>query len=107
MAVVRLETGHFGVGEARAEFLRLRVHVQDQLRPVDAFGKTGKIFHHGGGRELAARMAAFEDERAQIRARGVNRGGQSRATAADDDHFLHAAELACAASWTTTAAPAA
>ena len=88
------EIGHFRIRKARAEFFRLRVHVHDQLRTVDAFRKAGKVFHHGRGGELAAGMASLEDERTQVGARGVNRRGQPRATAPDDDHFLHREKLA-------------
>ena len=85
-----IEIGHLGVGKARAEFLGLLVHVHDQLRPVDSFGKAGKIFHQRGRGKLTARLAAFEHQRTQVRARGINRRGQPGATAPDNDHFLHA-----------------
>ena len=88
-AIAHLEIGHFRVGKTGAEFLRLRVHVHDQLRAVDAFGKAGKILHQRGGGQLAAGLPAFEHERVQVRARGVNGGGQTGATAPDNDHFFH------------------
>ena len=52
-------------------------------------GKAGKIFDQRRCGQLTARLAAFEHEWAQVRAGGVNRRRQSRATAADDNHFLH------------------
>ena len=63
------EIRHFRVGKARAEFLGLFVHVHDQLRALDAFGKTGKILDQGRGGELSAWLAAFQNERAQVCAR--------------------------------------
>ena len=44
MLVARLEIGHFGVGKTGAEFLGLSVHVQDQLRSVDAVRKSWDNF---------------------------------------------------------------
>ena len=86
------EIGHFRIGKARAEFLRLLVHVHDQLRTVDAFREAGEIFDQRGRGKLTARLAAFEHEWIQVRAGGINRRRQSRATAADNDHFFHRAE---------------
>src|SRR4029077_15386060 len=40
--------------ELGAEILRLLLHVRDQLRPIDAFRKTGKVLNQGGERQLAA-----------------------------------------------------
>ena len=65
------------------------MHVDDELRAVDAIGKAGEILDHCRGGKLPARLRSLKDKRIQVRARGVNRGGQARATAADDDHFLH------------------
>ena len=77
------------IGKPRTEFLRLLMHVDDELRAIDALRKSGKIFHHCRRGKLTARLPAFEDERIKIRARGINRGGQPRASAPDDDHLLH------------------
>src|SRR5436190_1489044 len=93
------EIGHFGIGKARAELLRLLVHVDDKLRAVDAGGKAREIFHEGGGGELAAGLPAFENERIQIRASGVDRSCQPRASAPDNDHLLHRQNVAQSATW--------
>ena len=44
MIVARFEIGYLGVREAGAKFLRLLVHVQDKLRPVDSVWKSRIIF---------------------------------------------------------------
>ena len=80
----------FGVGKTGAEFFRLLVHVQNQLRTVDPFGKAGKILNHRRGRKLAARLPPFEHERAQVCAGGVNRRRRTGTTTPDNDHLLHA-----------------
>jgi hypothetical protein len=74
MTVPWLEVCYLGVGKPRPEFLGLLVHIQNQLRTVDPFRKTGKIFHQRRRGKLAAWLASFEHERTQIRARGINRG---------------------------------
>ncbi len=87
--VARLEVGDFGVGKSGAEVLRLFMHVQNELRSVDPFRKSGKIFHQRSGGKLAAGLAAFQNERIQIRASGINGSRQSGAATANDDHLFH------------------
>ena len=48
----------------RSKALRLLAHVGDQFRPVNAFGKAGKILHQRGERKLASRLVAFNHQRA-------------------------------------------
>src|SRR5713226_1564699 len=57
-----------------AEALRLLAHILDQLRPHDSFGKSGKIFYQRGEGKLAAGLVAFDDQRLQIGAGGVECG---------------------------------
>src|SRR5271169_2818672 len=62
------------------EARRLRLHVLDQLRPLDAFGEAGKVLHQGCKRELSAGLMALEHERLEVGARGVDCRRQSGAT---------------------------
>jgi hypothetical protein len=85
--------------KASAELRGLLPQVVHQLETVDAFGKPGEILHFAGGRELAARLGALEDERIEVGSRGVDRRRQSGAAGADDHDILkggsgHALKLA-------------
>ena len=68
-----------------AETLRLLAHVLDQLRAQNSFGKAGEILDQRGQRKLAAGLVAFDDQRFQVGARGVEGGGVSGTAGADDD----------------------
>ncbi len=74
MIVTRLEIGCFRVRKVRTEFLRLFVHVNDQLRTVDPVGKSRIIFDKRRGGKLSAGLTAFQHKRAQIGARRIDRG---------------------------------
>ena len=63
------------VGDAGAEALGLLLQVLHQLESVDPLRKTGEVLHNTRGGEKAARLGAGEDERREIRARGVNGRG--------------------------------
>src|SRR5207302_9195071 len=91
--IQRLEAGRFGIRKTGAEFFRLRVHVHDQLRAVDAVGEPGKILDHGGGGKLSTGLGAFEDERIQVGAGSINRRGQTGAATPDDDDLFHWGEF--------------
>ena len=80
---------HRAKAGAGAEAFGLFLHPRHQFVAVHAFGKTGKIFHDAGGGEQAAGLAAGEDERRQIGARGVKRRRPARATRTDNDNFFH------------------
>jgi hypothetical protein len=76
----------------RPEPFGLFAHVIDQLRPHDAFGKTGKVLDQRGERQLAAGFVALDDERFQVGARSVKRGSVPGAAGSDDDdvaRFAH------------------
>ena len=60
-----------------------------ELEAVDALGEAGEILDDAGGGEQPARHGAGEDERREIGARGVNRGGEPGAAGADDDDLFH------------------
>ena len=89
MGVERLETSCLRIGKTRSEFFRLGVHVHDQLRTIDAIGKSREILDHSRRGKLTPGLTAFEDKWAQLRARRIDCRGQSGAAASDDDHFFH------------------
>ncbi len=79
-----------GAGQVRhavfgAEALGLLAHVFDQLRAQNSFGESGKVLDQRGDGELSARLVAFNDQRFQVGARGVERGSVSGASGPDDD----------------------
>ncbi len=85
-----LTSGHARVRGAEAR--RLLLHVVDQLRALNAVGPAGKVLDQGGDGELAAGFVAFEDQRLQVGARGVDGSGKSGAAGAEDDgvaNFCH------------------
>ena len=45
MAVARFEIRYFGVRKAGPKFLGLFMHVHDQLRAIDPFGKSRIVLH--------------------------------------------------------------
>jgi len=74
---------------ARAEPFGLFLHPRHQCVAVHAFGKAGEVFHDAGGGEQTAGLAAGEDKRRQIGARGVKRRRPACASRTDDDDFPH------------------
>jgi len=64
---------------------RLFVHVVDELGALDAFGPAGKIFDERGDGQLAAGLMAFQNEGLEVSAGGVDGGGESGTTGAEDD----------------------
>ena len=71
--------------ETRAELCRLLAEILHQLIAVDSLGEPREILHLARRRELAAGQRAFEHERIQVGASGVDRRGQACAARADDD----------------------
>ena len=67
-----------------AEPRGLLLHVFDQFRSLDAFGPAGKVLHQGGDRKLSAGLVAFQNQRLQTGARGVDRRGEAGAAGAED-----------------------
>src|SRR5215467_10850762 len=78
------EVGHPIFG---AEPLSLLAHVFDELRPKDSLGKSRKVLHQRGHGKLAARLMPFNDQRLQVRARGVKSCCMSGASG-PDDHYV-------------------
>ena len=71
--------------DLRAEARGLLLHVLDQFRALDAFRPAGKVFDQGGDGELAAGLMAFEYQRLEVGAGGINGGRQTGAAGAQDD----------------------
>src|ERR1700756_2003342 len=88
-ALVKINFGHGAGLELRAEFLRLLAYVLDEFGSEDAVRETGEILNVRGKRKLAARFVAIENERLQVRARGVNRGSEASTAAPDDNDVVH------------------
>jgi hypothetical protein len=76
-----------------AEVLGLLLHVLHQLRPIYAVRKAWIILDQRGHRQLAARLMAGDDQRFQIRARGIDRRGISGTTGANDHDIAHQRSL--------------
>ena len=74
---------------ARSISFGLLAHIRHQLRSEDSTWKAGKILNQCGGRKLSAGLASFQNKRTEIGAGGINRGGQPRATAPDNNHLFH------------------
>jgi hypothetical protein len=77
-----VEVSHFELGP---EADGLLLHVLDELGTLDAFRPAGEVFNQRGDGELAAGLVAFEDERLEVGAGGVDGGGQAGAPGAEDD----------------------
>ena len=65
------------------------LHVLDQVRAVDAFGKSGKVLDQRSERELAAGFMAVDHQRFQIGAGRVDGGRVSGAAGANDYNISH------------------
>jgi len=73
-----------------AERLGLLLHVLDQLRPVDAVGKSGEILDHRGDRELAAGLVSDDHQGFEIGSGCVDRGSVAGTAGANDSDVAHA-----------------
>ena len=85
-ALAEIDAGHVAVFIFGAKARRLLAHVLDQFRSLNALGKAGKVLHQRGERELSPGLVAFEHQRFQVGARGVERGGVSGTAGAHDDN---------------------
>ena len=83
--------------ELGGEALRLAAEAVHQLGAQDAFRESGIVVDVGGQHELAAghvggivAAAAFDHQRLQVRARGVEGGGQAGGARPEDDDAVFA-----------------
>ena len=74
--------------EARPEALGLGAKLGHHLRPHDPLGVARVVLDVGRVLQLAAPLEALEDERLEVGAGRVERGGVAGRAAADDDHVL-------------------
>ena len=74
--------------EARAEALGLVAELLHHLRAHDPLGVAGVVLDVRGLLEQPAPQEALDDERVQVRARGVERRRVARRAASDDDDLL-------------------
>lgn len=70
--------------EFGAEAGRLLLHILDQFRALDAFGKPREILHQGGKRKLAAGLMALQHERFKIGTAGIDGRSQAGTAGAYD-----------------------
>src|SRR5215469_1351861 len=97
---MRLQVGSVKVRhlELGAEARGLLLHVVDQLWALDAFGPAGEVLDKSCDGELPAGLMAFQDERLEVGAGGVNGRGKSGAAGAQDDcvaNITHASDFPC------------
>jgi hypothetical protein len=71
-----------------AYMLGLRAHLLHQPRTLDRRRETGIVLDVGRDHQLPAWLEAGEQQRAQHRASGVNRGGIAGGARPDDDKPL-------------------
>ena len=64
---------------------RLLLHVLDQLRALDARRPARKVLDQRGDGELAAGLVAFDDERLEVSASGVDGGCEAGASGTQND----------------------
>jgi hypothetical protein len=79
--------------DAGAKARRLRPQALAQLGPLDPFREAREVLDVGGGRQLAAGgdpsgEEALEEDRGQVGAGRVDRGGVRRGSGPDDDDVL-------------------
>src|ERR1051325_7614855 len=97
MAIERFEITSLSVRKSGPEFLRLGMHIHDQLWTVNSIWESREILYQCRCGELPARLSALEHERAQVRTGGVDRRSQSGTPAAHNNDILHISNLACKA----------
>ena len=68
-----------------AEALRLRAHLGHQIRAHDAVAISRPVLDQRREHQLSAGLEPLDEERLQVRARGVQRGREPGRARADDD----------------------
>ena len=100
-APAQFHLGHVAVDDLGAEPLGLRAHLGHQIRAHDAVAKAGEILHRGGEHQLPARLDAFDEQRLEVGARGIQRRRETGGAGPDDGDipvFAHASSYACLSS---------
>ena len=87
--VLHVELFDLRIGKTRAELFRLLMHVENQLRTVDAIGESGIILNQRGGGELASWLRTLQHQRTQVPPRRVDGSRQTGAAASHNNHLLH------------------
>ena len=82
--------------DLRAEPLGLLAGDVHERGPLDAVLEAGEVLDVGRRRELAAGLDPLDDERLEVRARGVDRRGQTRGARPDDRDLVVRSLRACA-----------
>ncbi len=70
--------------QLRAAMDRLLGHLLHEPGPLDDVGEARIVLDVGGDGELTARLQPLDHHRRQVRARGIDRGGQPGGTGTDD-----------------------
>ena len=79
-----IHVGDQVVDDPGADMGRLRLHLLHQPWALDDVGETRIILDIGGDHELAAGLHAGHQDRRQVGARGIDRGGVASGSGADD-----------------------
>ena len=84
-----IDRRHVALDDLGAELLGLRAHLRHQVRAHDAVAIAREVLDQRRQHQLPAGLDAFDDERLQVGARGVQRGRQPGRARADDDDVTH------------------
>ena len=90
-ALGEVDAGDVVGEELGAEALRLGAELGHHLRPHDPVDVAGVVLDVARDHQLAAPVEPLDHERAQVGARGVERGRVPGRAAADDDHVTNVA----------------
>ncbi len=69
----RFKCFDFSIAEPGAEFLRLFMHIHNQLRSIDTVRKSREILDQRSCGQLTTRFSPLQDEGSQIGSCGVDR----------------------------------
>ena len=87
---VEIERDDVVVEDLGAEALGLLLHLGHEVGALDAVGEAREVLDVGRRHEVAAGFdRARDDERLEVRARGVDRRRVARRTRSDDDDVTH------------------
>ncbi len=82
-------SGEMAEAELRAETRGLLADVFDELGALYAIGPAGKVLDQRGDGELAAGLVAFQHQRLEVGAGGVDGRGEPGAAGAEDDGVVN------------------